>query len=255
MELPPRARRIRPAWIPRRSLLGTTSACAENTQPGHAYMGEQWNYLRVRGEYEVKALLEQISKELPPRARRIRYPNNGGGYTKGTTSACAENTHGQKPPWRKIWNYLRVRGEYVLDWQYEATTTELPPRARRIPHPGARRCCPGGTTSACAENTRKTSSPRCGRWNYLRVRGEYHSGTHASESDTELPPRARRIRLAACKNSWKLGTTSACAENTHGHSMNPIPAWNYLRVRGEYIAPWRHRAMAVELPPRARRIP
>ena len=25
-------------------------------------------------------------------------------------------------------------------------------------------------------------------------------------------------------------------------------------MRGEYIAPWRHRAMAVELPPRARRI-
>ena len=70
------------------------------------------NYLRVRGEYEVKALLEQISKELPPRARRIPTP--------------------QKflPAHQR--NYLRVRGEYFMPSMVPAMCPELPPRARRI---------------------------------------------------------------------------------------------------------------------------
>ncbi len=55
-------------------------------------MREHRNYLRVRGEYFTGA--QSMT------------------HTMGTTSACAENTHGQNPPERKIWNYLRVRGEY-----------------------------------------------------------------------------------------------------------------------------------------------
>ena len=50
---------------------------------------------------------------------------------------------------------------------------ELPPRARRIPHP---HCLWGrafGTTSACAENTRTVGDYGILIWNYLRVRGEY----------------------------------------------------------------------------------
>ena len=51
MELPPRARRI-PLLILRMSgVLGTTSACAENTCGGFATMYRGRNYLRVRGEY------------------------------------------------------------------------------------------------------------------------------------------------------------------------------------------------------------
>ena len=50
-------------------------------------------------------------------------------------------------------NYLRVRGEYIIYSCFAMSTTELPPRARRI-HPvetvGLNNV---GTTSACAENT------------------------------------------------------------------------------------------------------
>ena len=53
-------------------LLGTTSACAENTFT-HIDDGiKPRNYLRVRGEYITIEALEYLDVELPPRARRIR---------------------------------------------------------------------------------------------------------------------------------------------------------------------------------------
>ena len=50
-ELPPRARRILPQSILGVDQLGTTSACAENTDPKMDFKDCNWNYLRVRGEY------------------------------------------------------------------------------------------------------------------------------------------------------------------------------------------------------------
>ena len=91
---------------------GTTSACAENTCPGAGIFQHLGNYLRVRGEYWPQVLLRAIGLELPPRARRIHpgWPTNGA--NQGTTSACAENTHGRAAAVQRGWNYLRVRGEY-----------------------------------------------------------------------------------------------------------------------------------------------
>ena len=111
-ELPPRARRI-PAEVaadPRS--LGTTSACAENTQSWQQSCPPVQNYLRVRGEYPTRVECHRACQELPPRARRIRdgdaLPSRRWELpprarriltestavlaTKGTTSACAENT-------------------------------------------------------------------------------------------------------------------------------------------------------------------
>ena len=50
-ELPPRARRIRPARHGRDRMAGTTSACAENTHRRLHGLVKIGNYLRVRGEY------------------------------------------------------------------------------------------------------------------------------------------------------------------------------------------------------------
>ena len=71
-----------------------------------------------------------------------------------------------------------------------------------------------GTTSACAENTDHDSVGLFQQRNYLRVRGEYISSTISSGSSTELPPRARRIRVKRPDGDVYSGTTSACAENT-----------------------------------------
>ena len=50
------------------------------------------------------------------------------------------------------------------------------------------------------------------------------------------------------------GTTSACAENTVRQHRLPSLSWNYLRVRGEYLADSSGQHQHLELPPRARRI-
>ena len=133
--------------------MGTTSACAENTTPASTGSTTGRNYLRVRGEYRRRPGCVSKALELPPRARRILADNLDDGSFHGTTSACAENTliHCQAHITKR--NYLRVRGEYLLECLLDLAEVELPPRARRIPtvlHRG--RLCKG-TTSACAENT------------------------------------------------------------------------------------------------------
>ena len=155
-ELPPRARRIHPKRKPMMRCAGTTSACAENTWTRPRPWPNTWNYLRVRGEYLIKLTDKQKRTELPPRARRIHPKRKPMMRCAGTTSACAENTWTRPRPWPNTWNYLRVRGEYMMLNRCGYGTKELPPRARRIPHFGGRHEIYAGTTSACAENTNKT---------------------------------------------------------------------------------------------------
>ena len=147
-----------------------------------------------------------------------------------------------------------MRGEYVKNSPPTKSTTELPPRARRIRGHDRIAPRPLGTTSACAENT-------CGRTencylvgNYLRVRGEYHDFPFCRCGKGELPPRARRILQMINPRSIEEGTTSACAENTHHDCYHPLLIRNYLRVRGEYSVLRSSPAVLLELPPRARRI-
>ena len=52
LELPPRARRIHLLSVLNCVYLGTTSACAENTELGLNLLPRLRNYLRVRGEYK-----------------------------------------------------------------------------------------------------------------------------------------------------------------------------------------------------------
>ena len=70
---------------------GTTSACAENTGNRLQRAHDLRNYLRVRGEYAIERCALACCMELPPRARRIRYPATVEAARPGTTSACAEN--------------------------------------------------------------------------------------------------------------------------------------------------------------------
>ena len=71
-ELPPRARRIPNIKEQEGLAVGTTSACAENTWRAAQRDHDAGNYLRVRGEYRLKAGVIEKIMELPPRARRIR---------------------------------------------------------------------------------------------------------------------------------------------------------------------------------------
>ena len=95
-------------------VLGTTSACAENTVRALAFPLSAWNYLRVRGEYMLQIRVRVVDKELPPRARRILMLGFPFWRGHGTTSACAENTRMSNGFSAATRNYLRVRGEYFM---------------------------------------------------------------------------------------------------------------------------------------------
>ena len=136
----------------------------------------------------------------------------------------------------------------------ESLNWELPPRARRIPSLSLWHYLGMGTTSACAENTLGTGRPEIPTRNYLRVRGEYVGTTHDPATETELPPRARRIHLLSVSGQVSVGTTSACAENTADILVSGSYFRNYLRVRGEYPFVPPDSILVPELPPRARRI-
>ena len=86
------------------------------------------------------------------------------------------------------------------------------------------------------------------------MRGEYLPGCGNIPASWELPPRARRILAPSIVARDRVGTTSACAENTPRVAHERGESGNYLRVRGEYARPCRGSPARVELPPRARRI-
>ena len=234
-ELPPRARRIRFGRCGVNNIHGTTSACAENTPGSVGREARPGNYLRVRGEYTYTGNIYGGQKELPPRARRILAKDTASRPNAGTTSACAENTGKTPCPCRRVRNYLRVRGEYILQKIVLLFCEELPPRARRILLDSGNLLIQPGTTSACAENT---GLPPGGRMVI-----------------PELPPRARRIPAIDTREVMPVGTTSACAENTRVWPWPGRCPGNYLRVRGEYWAASDNVLPLLELPPRARRIP
>ena len=68
----------------------------------------------MRGEYPVLNRRIPGALELPPRARRIPIDDVQEVISRGTTSACAENTDGLQNALHMVGNYLRVRGEYDL---------------------------------------------------------------------------------------------------------------------------------------------
>ena len=147
-----------------------------------------------------------------------------------------------------------MRGEYHNRGPWSNANLELPPRARRIPQVCLGVIRQSGTTSACAENTIQTERLFHDFWNYLRVRGEYAWLMNSRNPPRELPPRARRIPEAHEIGGVKIGTTSACAENTPETVARGTKIRNYLRVRGEYSPRSISPGEPTELPPRARRI-
>ena len=151
------------------------------------------NYLRVRGEYFCITTRAHLFQELPPRTRRILHRKQFWGVFLGTTSAYAENTVGVDAHGACKWNYLRVRGEYVIPTSERPELMELPPRTRRILLLHIKAGNVAGTTSAYAENTSEPAALLSALGNYLRVRGEYLAAIASCACALELPPRTRRI--------------------------------------------------------------
>ena len=208
----------------------------------------------MHGEYKPPAEDRAWHPELPPRARRILRACAMVSSALGTTSACTENTALAPHGLGKLWNYLRVHGEYAGARKRFVRPQELPPRARRIPKPRCSNSTVQGTTSACTENTFARLTRCLSLRNYLRVHGEYGSRHDVGKRTPELPPRAWRILNPYDGLARIYGTTSACTENTWRPHHHHLWEGNYLRVHGEYPRGHTHRPGELELPPRARRI-
>ena len=86
------------------------------------------------------------------------------------------------------------------------------------------------------------------------MRGEYATAELLGGNYEELPPHARRIPPSRVGDHGRIGTTSACAENTLKTHTEWVPLGNYLRMRGEYVGKERIHEVILELPPHARRI-
>ena len=80
------------ATVNTQGVIGTTSACAENTSHQETFASTIRNYLRVRGEYNCGGEAWRLEWELPPRTRRIHSAVWLTLRMLGTTSAHAENT-------------------------------------------------------------------------------------------------------------------------------------------------------------------
>ena len=152
-ELPPRTRRILCRGAGTKAKNGTTSAHAENTTCVRVAVSPSTNYLRARGEYYADEDHGQPEWELPPRTRRIRCALGSQIRDSGTTSAHAENTAPKIAHHLLFRNYLRARGEYYSSYGDSGSSSELPPRTRRIPRRWLLMPNEFGTTSAHAENT------------------------------------------------------------------------------------------------------
>ena len=113
LELPPHTRRILFEGQFNAGFSGTTSAYAENTAAQRPKALISGNYLRIRGEYRGHKWHISNARELPPHTRRIPVSFATLGHFFGTTSAYAENTDSLPHKILSIWNYLRIRGEYI----------------------------------------------------------------------------------------------------------------------------------------------
>ena len=148
--------------------------------------------------------------------------------------------------------YPRVRGEESLCAVCNATTAEIPPRARGRDHHAPSRYQKAGNTPACAGKSSNTSSADISKWKYPRVRGEESGGSTRGDRPAEIPPRARGRALMALLVLRFVGNTPACAGKSEWWSVrSPLPR-KYPRVRGEEEIPSVMPGPYPEIPPRAR---
>ena len=132
----------------------------------------------------------------------------------GITSACAEQTWGNRPHPNDGWDHLRVCGADLLDGFNIDAVQGSPPRVRSRPLKVGREYDVHGITSACAEQTSVSKARLPLTRDHLRVCGaDYPSDGYDSVYEGS-PPRVRSRPKNDDTPHRKERITSACAEQT-----------------------------------------
>ena len=168
----------------------------------------------------------------PPRVRSRLRPRCGVEGFLGITSACAEQTHVQVLSEHSSWDHLRVCGADVTVTCRSRSSAGSPPRVRSrlcVPLP---QVCPGGITSACAEQTMSLLACSSLYRDHLRVCGADQMEQHHTVAKVGSPPRVRsRQRQTAVHYSLRR-ITSACAEQILMCEFGGMVGGDHLRVCG-----------------------
>ena len=173
------------------SSAGITSACAEQTRHLQRQCCGREDHLRVCGADVTEQSGKAVGNGSPPRVRSRRRVRPACRAWCGITSACAEQTSRRWPrPWTNR-DHLRVCG---ADQIIETAIRELPGspprvRSRLLALVSARDG--DGITSACAEQTGRTSRTCRTPWDHLRVCGADRMEVQHRVAVHGSPPRVR----------------------------------------------------------------
>ena len=211
---------------------GITSACAEQTGRVFGHRLPDGDHLRVCGADSLVSPPAPWIRGSPPRVRSRLRQCGVGRPVLGITSACAEQTQTLETPITVKWDHLRVCG---ADDSMDATSmfqTGSPPRVRS--RPIAWRHDPDwrGITSACAEQTHKSSAPSSPNRDHLRVCGADNRLRSLNRKLLGSPPRVRSRQRVIQEGTNAVGITSACAEQTGCRCVALTCPRDHLRVCG-----------------------
>ena len=214
---PPRVRSRRHPQSVCQHIGGITSACAEQTSMRRSVHSMRRDHLRVCGADLPVHRVNGVELGSPPRVRSrpviaiIQFRANG---NRGITSACAEQTPVSPALGAGVRDHLRVCGADSCLIQDLSGFGGSPPRVRSRRAVQGRQARPGGITSACAEQTKLTSSRPCATRDHLRVCGADILRLTPHGHATGSPPRVRSRHAQAAAQAAHRRITSACAEQT-----------------------------------------
>ena len=194
---------------------GITSACAEQTGCPALPGVQRGDHLRVCGADPVPLHESGDGPGSPPRVRSRLAVALSEHEHDGITSACAEQTHRDRPVKPLDADHLRVCGADVLHCRRTRVAPGSPPRVRSRLVGNLSLRLHKRITSACAEQTHGAGKPAGRGWDHLRVCGADMPGLDKDGNLTGSPPRVRS-RLAGVRfRTTHVGITSACAEQTY----------------------------------------
>ena len=188
---PPRVRSRRVSLPNTATVIGITSACAEQTPDVRVPRQAFGDHLRVCGADLARRCASYYGYGSPPRVRSRRIHGRTQRLARGITSACAEQTNPVAFRANGGRDHLRVCGADLDSARICLTIRGSPPRVRsRLVRPPFR----GddlGITSACAEQTPGLPERSTTCWDHLRVCGADQIPQSVTQSPGGSPPRVR----------------------------------------------------------------